>query len=124
MKAAEFLRPVQFWRIQLTVSSSPVLRPSLEGEGFEIWHLPTHAEHFYDVHRVDFNGKVTISTENNCHVMMLVEGDKVLLETDNGTSHVFAYAETFVVPAAAKSYTLTNLGKGTARVIKAFLKEK
>jgi glycerol-3-phosphate dehydrogenase len=36
MKAAEFLRPVQFWRIQPTVSSSPVLRPSLEGEGFEI----------------------------------------------------------------------------------------
>jgi hypothetical protein len=55
--------------------------------------------------------------------MMLVEGDQILLETDNGTSHVFAYAETFVVPAAAKSYTLTNLGKGTARVIKAFLKD-
>jgi hypothetical protein len=56
-------------------------------------------------------------------VMMLVEGESVLLETDNGTKHKFAYAETFVIPAAAKSYTLTNLGKTKACVIKAFLKD-
>jgi phosphosulfolactate phosphohydrolase-like enzyme len=54
--------------------------------------------------------------------MMLVEGESVLLETPNGTSQVFAYAETFVVPAAAGAYTLSNLGQSTARVIKAFLK--
>lgn len=107
------------------VQQELISKPSVieKGDNYELIHLPTHVEHFYDVHRVDFNGKVTISTENNCHVMMLVEGDKILLETDNGTSHVFAYAETFVVPAAAKSYTLTNLGKSTARVIKAFLKD-
>jgi hypothetical protein len=29
-----------------------------------------------------------------------------------------------VIPAAAKSYTLTNLGAGKARVVKAFLKDK
>ena len=55
--------------------------------------------------------------------MMLVEGDKVLLETADGTKHVFAYAETFVVPAAAQNYTLTNLGNSKAKVIKAFLKD-
>jgi mannose-6-phosphate isomerase class I len=93
-----------------------------QGSDWKLIHIPTHVEHFYDVHRIDFEGKVAIDTNDNCHVMMLVEGESVLLETANGTSQVFAYAETFVVPAAAKSYTLSNLGQSTARVIKAFLK--
>jgi mannose-6-phosphate isomerase class I len=93
-----------------------------EGNDWKLIHLPTHTEHFYDVHRIDFEGKVAIDTNDNCHVMMLVEGESVLLETANGTSQVFAYAETFVIPAAAGAYTLSNLGQSTARVIKAFLK--
>jgi mannose-6-phosphate isomerase class I len=93
-----------------------------EGGDWKLIHIPTHREHFYDVHRIDFESNVTVDTNNNCHVMMLVEGESVLLETADGTRHVFAYAETFVVPAAAGSYTLTNVGQHTARVIKAFLK--
>jgi mannose-6-phosphate isomerase class I len=93
-----------------------------EGDNWKLIHIPTHREHFYDVHRIDFEDKVSVETNNNCHVMMLVEGESVLLETADGTQHVFAYAETFVIPAAAGSYTLTNVGQHTARVIKAFLK--
>ncbi|HVW98357.1 MAG TPA: class I mannose-6-phosphate isomerase [Mucilaginibacter sp.] len=85
-------------------------------------HLPTHADHFYDVHRIEFDREATMQTENCCHVMMLVEGESVLLETADGASQVFAFAETFVIPAAAKSYRLKNLGKSRAKVIKAFLK--
>jgi mannose-6-phosphate isomerase class I len=72
--------------------------------------VPTHAEHFYDVHRIEFDNKATVETNNVCHVMMLVEGKAVLLETADGTKHEFAYAETFVVPAAAGSYTLNQPG--------------
>jgi hypothetical protein len=54
--------------------------------------------------------------------MMLVEGEAVSIKIADGTEHVFAYAETFVVPAAATSYILTNLGQRRAKVIKAFLK--
>lgn len=93
-----------------------------EGSGYSLVHLPTHAEHFYDVHRIDFDKEVQVETNNCCHVMMLVEGETVLVETADGGSMVFAYAETFVIPAAAKSYRLTNLGKSGAKVIKAFLK--
>ncbi|TSJ43165.1 hypothetical protein FO440_02955 [Mucilaginibacter corticis] len=108
-------------KVQQELISKPAVIES--GDNYQLIHLPTHAEHFYDVHRVDFDGTVSIENNNNCHVMMLVEGNKVLLETADGTQHVFAYAETFVVPAAAQNYTLTNLGNSKARVIKAFLKD-
>jgi mannose-6-phosphate isomerase class I len=92
------------------------------GSDWQLVHVPTHSEHFYDVHRVEFDGSIQIVTNDTCHVMMLVEGDAVEVQTADGSKHRFAYAETFVVPAAAQSYKLTNLGKGRAKVIKAFLK--
>ncbi|AMR34545.1 hypothetical protein A0256_13100 [Mucilaginibacter sp. PAMC 26640] len=91
-------------------------------EGYQLVHVPTHADHFYDVHRIEFDAQTTVETNDVCHVMMLVEGEAIAVETADGTKHDFAYAETFVIPAAAGSYTLTNLGKGRAKVIKAFLK--
>ncbi|MFD2872607.1 class I mannose-6-phosphate isomerase [Mucilaginibacter ximonensis] len=107
------------------VQQELISKPSVieQGEGYELIHLPTHAGHFYDVHRFDFYKQVSATTDGTCHVMMLVEGDAVLLETADGTKHKFAYAETFVIPAAAQSYTLTNLGANKARVVKAFLKD-
>jgi hypothetical protein len=52
----------------------------------------------------------------------VVEGESVSIETADGSKTRYAYAETFIVPAAAVSYKLTNLGKCSAKVIKAFLK--
>ncbi|MET1056302.1 MAG: class I mannose-6-phosphate isomerase [Pedobacter sp.] len=93
-----------------------------ETESWQIVHLPTHQEHFYDVHRLEFDKAISRNTENGCHIMMLVEGESISIETEDGTVHNYAYAETFVVPAAAGSYTLTNQGTGRAKVILAFLK--
>jgi hypothetical protein len=93
-----------------------------KGDDWQLVHVPTHAEHFYDVHRIEFEDTITIETNNCCHVMMLVEGEWITIETADGSVHHFAYAETFVVPAAAISYKLTNKGAGCAKVIKSFLK--
>lgn len=93
-----------------------------QGEDWQLVHVPTHQEHFYDVHRMEFDKEIAVEIHNQCHVMMLVEGSAITIKTANGTEQTFAYAETFVVPAAAQSYTLTNLGKNRAKVIKAFLK--
>jgi mannose-6-phosphate isomerase class I len=93
-----------------------------EGEDWKLIHQPTHPNHFYDVHRYDFETSVFINTEDSCQIMMLVEGEQVLLETKNGMKQVFNYAETFVVPAAAKRFKLTNLGSSTARVVTSFVK--
>lgn len=93
-----------------------------EGEDWQILHLPTHPEHFYDVHRLEFDQQISVQTEDSCQVLMLVEGEAVSIQTADGSIQHYAYAETFVVPAAAGSYQLTNLGAGRAKVIKAFLK--
>lgn len=101
-----------------------ISKPSVisTGADWEIIHLPTHAEHFYDVERVEFDSSITIKTEGSCHVLMLVEGTSVTVEIVGGQKTIYHYAETFVIPAAANSYTLYNNGASRAKVIKAFLK--
>lgn len=106
--------------VQQSLISKPVVAD--EGEDWKMIHQPTHANHFYDVHRYDFETSVYINTEDSCRIMMLVDGEQILLETKNGMKQVFNYAETFVVPAAAKRFKLTNLGSSTARVVTSFVK--
>lgn len=93
-----------------------------EGEGWKCDHLPTHAAHFYDIHRYEFEDSVTINTNGSCHVLMLVEGSLILVVTKNGFRQRFHFGETFVIPAAAESYLLINEGAEKAKVVKAFLK--
>ncbi|WP_460678014.1 class I mannose-6-phosphate isomerase [Mucilaginibacter koreensis] len=93
-----------------------------KGNDWEIIHVPTHAEHFYDVHRLEFDTQIKVETAGSCHVLMLVEGTEVVVHSANGQENLYHYAETFVIPAAAGTYTLVNKGSGRAKVVKAFLK--
>jgi mannose-6-phosphate isomerase class I len=93
-----------------------------DGDGWRVVHLPTHEEHFYDVHRYEFETEIVGETDGSPHVLMVVEGSSVMVETQNGMTARFNFIETFVVPAAAGSYKLINLGKSPVKVIKAFIK--
>lgn len=92
------------------------------GPDWRLVHLPTHEEHFHDVHRYEFDTEVEGTTHGSPHVLMVVEGEGVTVEVAQGVSQRFNYAETFVVPAAAGAYKLINDGAGRAIVVKAFLK--
>ena len=92
------------------------------GPDWQLVHLPTHTEHFYDVHRFEFATSVEAATDGSSHVMSLVEGTSVILETEAGMRQRFNYAETFVVPTAARRYRLVNEGDAPAKVVKAFIK--
>lgn len=107
-------------RVQQELISKPVVIE--KGADWQLVHLPTHPDHFYDVHRLEFLTTVTQSTDDTCHVLMLVEGTSVNVRTANGATATFHYAETFTIPAAAESYTLVNTGGQPAKVVKAFLK--
>lgn len=101
-----------------------VSKPSAiaSGSDWQLIHLPTHEEHFYDVHRFDFLTDVSARTEGSPHVLMVVEGSGVEVVTMQGMRQEFNFLETFVVPATAGSYRLINQGPGPVKVVKAFLK--
>lgn len=108
-------------RIQEEFVSHP--RQIDQGDGWQLFHLPTHPDHFYDVYRVQFQHRVTLPTRNSCQVLSLVEGETVRLETAEGMQACFNYAETFVVPAAAGEFTLINESSKPAMLVMAFLKD-
>lgn len=95
------------------------------GDGWKLIHVPTHARHFYDVHRYDIEAgaSVAINTNGSVHIMSLVEGTTVVLTPAETESVQFNYAETFVVPAAAQTYKLTNNTDEPIKVICSFMKE-
>ena len=106
------------------VKKNLVSRPRLidQGSDWEVYHLPTHARHFYDIHRMHLKTRMQVFTQNKTHVMSLVEGSSIIIETQSGQSMRFNYAETFVIPAAAGSYTIINQGTTEIKVVKAFVK--
>lgn len=107
-------------KVQDTLISKPFVESS--GSNWKKIHLPTHPDHFYDIYRYVFDNKVHIETKEQCHVLMLVEGDSIELLI-NGDKQNFHYAETFAIPASAKSYTLVNKSNKPAKVIVSFVKE-
>ena len=113
-----------FERRGQAVEKELIAKPTLleAGNDWQVLHLPTHPSHFYDVHRIEFSTSVNVRTGGSPHLLMLVEGTSIRLETRSGKRQHFNYAETFMVPAAAESYTLINEGTTPVKVVKAYLK--
>jgi uncharacterized protein YjlB len=79
---------------------------------------------FFDVRRValDAGAEVREDTAGRFHVLNVVDGDGVIIDTGDGSSVAVAYAETIVVPAAVGVYTMRVAGAGSARVVKAYVR--
>jgi mannose-6-phosphate isomerase class I len=106
--------------VRQNLISHPVLID--EGRGWKLFHLPTHETHLYDVHRFHIEKFADVKTLDKCHVLSLVEGTGIVVETKNGFRQKFSFAETFVIPASAGEYRIINDSGGEAIVIKAFVK--
>lgn len=106
--------------VEQELMSKPVV--SKQEPGMTLETLPTHPEHFYGIERITLTGSTHVLTEGKCHLLMVVEGEKVTVETEEGRRYVQHYAETFLIPAQAKSYTLINEDPSPVILIKAFVK--
>jgi mannose-6-phosphate isomerase class I len=93
-----------------------------KGNDWELFHLPTHPTQLYDIKRYHFNSSIKSDTGNKCFVMSLVEGRNISVETSDGRNSRFSYAETFIIPAAAGEFKITNESGGTAILVMAFVK--
>ena len=101
-----------------------VSHPSMieKGDGWELWHLPTHKNHSYDVHRYVIDTEVEVKTECKCHALNLVEGTSATVVTAGGMTFHLTYAESLVISAAAGSYRIINDSGKQIMVVKAFMK--
>lgn len=93
-----------------------------KGSGWELWHMPTHPKHSYDVHRYKIESEVNVETCGKCHVLNLVEGETADVVTAGGKVFHLSYAETLVISAAAGSYRIVNTSGREIMVVKAFMK--
>ena len=93
-----------------------------KGSDWELWHMPTHPKHSYDVHRYKVGSEVSVNTDGKCHVLNLVEGETADIVTAGGKTFHLSYAETLVISAAAGSYRIVNTSGREIMVVKAFMK--
>ncbi len=79
-----------------------------EGDGWREERTGLHALEFLETRRHWFTRTVAHDTQGNLHVLNLVEGDSVLVESPEGKFPAMEvhYGETFIVPAAVGRYTI------------------
>lgn len=116
-------RGTEFTRNQL-VNAVTLLA---EGDGWREERTGLHENEFIETRRYFFHKPIALDTKNGVHVLNLVEGEEVVVESPSGSfaPYIVHYAETFIVPACTGEYTVRPWGKsegGTCAVICAFVR--
>ena len=77
-------------------------------ENCEVERTGLHSREFIDTIRYTLSGPHTVSMDDTVHVMNLVEGRSVRIESMDGSFAPFTvhYAETAIVPAAVGTYRI------------------
>jgi mannose-6-phosphate isomerase class I len=98
----------------------PVVK--MVGPGFTELRLGELDELFFAVDRLDFENEVNVETLGRFHVLNLVAGEEIAVETERGDAHPLSYAETLVIPASVGGYRLERRRGPACKVVKAFVK--
>ncbi|RIJ50823.1 mannose-6-phosphate isomerase [Maribellus luteus] len=98
-----------------------------EGDGWIEEKTGLHEREFIETRRHWFSKTVLHDTGDSVNVLNLVEGREVIVESPNNSFEPFVvhYAETFIVPANVKSYTIRPFGESEGQecaTIKAFVR--
>lgn len=103
------------------------IQPVAEGPGWREERTGLHQLEFIETRRHWFTGSTSHETQDTVHVLNLVEGEEVVVESPANAFEPFVvhYAETFIVPAAIGEYKISPTGKSTGKscaTIKAFVR--
>ncbi|MGB9726833.1 MAG: class I mannose-6-phosphate isomerase [Nitrososphaeria archaeon] len=93
-----------------------------KGEGWAEYAIGEREDMYFKTHRLEFRKEIEDDTVGQFHMLTLVEGDKVLVTTDDGKKYVLDFPDTLTVPACVGRYRIVNLGDGTAKVVKALIR--
>ncbi|RPD42992.1 class I mannose-6-phosphate isomerase [Chitinophaga barathri] len=98
-----------------------------EGEGWKEEKTGLHECEFIESRRHWFTKKVQHSTNGGVQVLNLVEGREAIVESPENAFAPFVvhYAETFIIPASVKDYTIRPHGESEGKLcatIKAFVR--
>lgn len=98
-----------------------------EGDGWKEEKTGLHEKEFIETRRHWFTKKSPHNTNNGVHVLTVIEGAEVIVESPekNFDPFIVRYAETFIVPAAIGEYTIAPYGKSEGKkcaTIKAFVR--
>jgi mannose-6-phosphate isomerase class I len=102
---------------------APPPRVLREADGWREELIGGLPEMFFAVRRMVLESDVPApdDTEGRFHVVTVVEGDGVTVESAEGQLHELAYAETLLIPAAVGGYTLRRWGAGEVRLLKSLV---
>lgn len=100
-----------------------------EEEGIREERTGLHEQEFIETRRHWFSRPVLHHTNGSVHVLNLVEGREVVVESPSGVFEPFVihYAETFIVPESVGSYTIRPSGESegkTCATIKAYVRHE
>ncbi|MER8046713.1 class I mannose-6-phosphate isomerase [Streptomyces sp. NPDC094032] len=111
-------------RTGAAVARDLVQRPAelRTGEGWREVVVGALPEMFYEVRRMELDAGAVAEddTADTFHILNVVEGDGVLVETAHG-SHPLARFETLTVPAATGAYRLRAVGDQPVKVVKSLV---
>jgi len=105
-----------------------IIEKIYSGDGWKEEKTGLHEREFIETRRHWFSEKVNHNTNGGVNVLMLVEGEKIIVESPDGKfkPEVFNYAEAFIIPASVGEYTISPYGKNRGErcaTIKAYVRE-
>ena len=97
------------------------------GDGWKEEKTGLHEREFIETRRHWFTDKVYHNTNGGVNVLMLVEGEKIIVESPTGKfePEIFNYAEAFIIPASISEYTISPFGRSGGKecaTIKAYVR--
>lgn len=115
---------IRFERRSKWVKKNLIARPRLiaAGAGWKKYLLADRKENWWNVLRIEFETEFSMATDDRAYAANLVEGEQVVVITANGRKYPLAYAESMIIPAAAKKFTVKNRGERPCKLLLIFIR--